>query len=500
MILCGLAASCATTTVMAQATGNRSSYFLEGSVYRHELNPAFQGERNYVGMPALGNFSVGAQGTAGLGDFLYVKDNGDLMTFMHPDVSAKTFLNDLPRRTKLGINLNENILSTGFFAWGGFNTFGLSIKSGTRFSSPDDLFKFMKSGVDSPEGTHYKVNDLSILSTNYAELAFGHSRALTDQLTVGAKVKFLVGLAKATVKIDQLDIKATPESWVITPNGAEAYLSAKGLITPTKGETGNYAESDYVRDAYGNPTSQLKPGAENLLSYDDIDFDDNNIGPTGFGMAFDFGATYKWNDDWTFSASLLDLGFIHWNNTVKATMSNSFEFDGFHEIPVEDTDGNPNSIDNQVDSYLDDLEGLSKFTKEGEGLKRNTALAATLHLGAEYTLPVYDRLKFGGLWTTRFQGRHTWTEARVSANVSPLTWFEASLNYALSSFGSSTGLMLNFHPRGFNFFLAADVPMGKYAKKYAIPTNRFNANFNMGINFTFGPKHKPVYRCVEANF
>lgn len=34
MILCGLAASCATTTVMAQATGNRSSYFLEGSVYR----------------------------------------------------------------------------------------------------------------------------------------------------------------------------------------------------------------------------------------------------------------------------------------------------------------------------------------------------------------------------------------------------------------------------------------------------------------------------------
>lgn len=324
MILCGLAASCATTTVMAQATGNRSSYFLEGSVYRHELNPAFQGERNYVGMPALGNFSVGAQGTAGLGDFLYVKDNGDLMTFMHPDVSSKTFLNDLPRRTKLGINLNENILSTGFFAWGGFNTFGLSVKSDTRFSSPDDLFKFMKSGVDSPEGTHYKVNDLSILSTNYAELAFGHSRALTDQLTVGAKVKFLVGLAKATVKIDQLDIKATPESWVITPNGAEAYLSAKGLITPTKGETGNYAESDYVRDAYGNPTSQLKPGAENLMSYDDIDFDDNNIGPTGFGMAFDFGATYKWNDDWTFSASLLDLGFIHWNNTVKATMSNSF--------------------------------------------------------------------------------------------------------------------------------------------------------------------------------
>lgn len=39
MILCGLAASCATTTVMAQATGNRSSYFLEGSCISSRTEP-----------------------------------------------------------------------------------------------------------------------------------------------------------------------------------------------------------------------------------------------------------------------------------------------------------------------------------------------------------------------------------------------------------------------------------------------------------------------------
>ena len=83
----------------------------------------------------------------------------------------------------------------------------------------------------------------------------------------------------------------------------------KRLITPTKGETGNYAESDYVRDAYGNPTSQLKPGAENLLSYDDIDFDDNNIGPTGFGIGFrTLVPLTNGMIDWTFSASLLEFG------------------------------------------------------------------------------------------------------------------------------------------------------------------------------------------------
>ena len=85
----------------------------------------------------------------------------------------------------------------------------------------------MKNGVDAPEGTRYTVNDLSILTTNYAELALGHARQINDQWTVGAKMKFLVGLAKATVKIDRLDIEATPDAWKITPSGAQAYLSAK---------------------------------------------------------------------------------------------------------------------------------------------------------------------------------------------------------------------------------------------------------------------------------
>ena len=87
----------------------------------------------------------------------------------------------------------------------------------------------------------------------------------------------------------------------------------------------------------------------------------------------------------------------------------------------------------------------------------------------------------------------------VSANVSPLTWFEASVNYALSNFGSTGGLMLNFHPRGFNFFVAADVPLCKYTKpSLSLPLNRFSANINLGINFTFGPKYKTKHRCVEV--
>ena len=75
-------------------------------------------------------------------------------------------------------------------------------------SVPDEMFKFMKNGVDAPEGSHYKVKGLHALSTNYAEIALGHARQFDEHWTVGAKAKILVGLAKATVKIDELDIVA----------------------------------------------------------------------------------------------------------------------------------------------------------------------------------------------------------------------------------------------------------------------------------------------------
>lgn len=496
-ILTAAFALAVTGSALAQTQSSRSAYFLEGSTYRHELNPAFIGERGYFSFPALGNLDFGVQSTAGIGSFLYKLPDGRLTTFMHESVSGQEFVDGLPNRFKLGADVNENIFSLGFHAWGGFNTLGISIKSDTRVNVPSELFKFMKLGMASETGSQYIVNGLNMMSTNYAEIAFGHARTINNHLTVGAKLKALVGLAKANVRIDKLTITASQDAWTITPQGAELYASAKGLIVPTKGETGNYQKDDYILDANGNRTDQLKTGTDQQIDYDGVDFDDKNIGPTGFGLALDLGAVYKLGD-WQFSAALLDLGFIGWKNTVKGTMSNDFEFSGFENIAVKDTEGNANSLENQSDALLDDLKDMAKFTKEADGMKRTTALAATLNFGAQYTLPAYDRLNFGLLSTTRLQGKHTWTEARLSANVSPLSGFEASVNYALSNFGSAAGLMLNFHPRGFNFFVAADVPLGKLEPAYCAPIGRAALNVNLGINFTFGSKYKRQYKVTNV--
>lgn len=37
-----------------------------------------------------------------------------------------------------------------------------------------------------------------------------------------------------------------------------------------------------------------------------------------------------------------------------------------------------------------------------------------------------------------------------------MKWFDATVNYGASTYGSSFGWMINFHPKGFNFFIGSD--------------------------------------------
>ena len=480
----------------ANAQTSNSAYFLEGAQYRHQLNPALAVHRNYIGFPALGNLTIGAHASAGVSNFLYTLPNGDLTTFMNGVVDRNAFLGNLPGKTRVGINLDMNILSCGFSAWKGFNTISFGVRSNTNFVMPKALFEFMKD----PAEKNYKIENLGISSTNYAELAFGHSRQIDDHWTVGAKAKFLLGLARAQVKIERLDVALAGDRWRITPYHANFETAVGGMVVPTKGETQNYLDDDYVLDENGDRTGTLKPGTDDQVSYEDIDFNTDDLGPAGWGLAFDFGATYKLNEDWTFSAALLDLGFIKWKDAVKGSMKNDFEFSGFHEVPVEEDESNKhNSLENQADRLVDDLSNLAKFTRDAVGAKMNSGLAATINLGAQYTLPVYRKVNFGFLSSTKIYGENSWTEARVSANYAPGSCFEMSLNYALSSYGSTAGLFLNCCHPGLDLFLGVDFPLGKMEPSYFVPINKFGLQVNLGMNITFGKLRKASKLAEKAN-
>lgn len=70
-----------------------------------------------------------------------------------------------------------------------------------------------------------------------------------------------------------------------------------------------------------------------------------------------------------------------------------------------------------------------------------------------------------------------------------MSFFDLSVNYALSTFGSSLGWIINIHPKGFYLFVGSDFTFYKVTPQF-VPVNNLNANVQFGINFTFGSKSK----------
>lgn len=441
----------------AQTTLN-SSYFMEKMTKRNQLNPALKTPNNYVSMPSLGNFYLGVNSNLGLGTFLYPRDN-KLVTFLHESVPADEFLNKLTPNNTIELDLGLDLISFGFWAWGGQNTFNLSLKSNTGAYLPREIFEFLKTGQEATGVTRYDMSNITATTSNYLELALGHARDITDKLGVGAKVKVLLGAAHAEARIDRMDITMSQDEWMIKQAG---HLQATSLLElTTDPETGEVTGYDFG----------------------------NHFGVAGFGLGFDLGATYEIIDNLTLSAALTDIGFMRWNNLTRAETDpdKGFIYTGFDNIGAEDDENGDNPFDQKADQLGDDLKALTKFYKTDTQSVSNS-LRTTLRVGAEYAV-LDNAISFGLLSTTRFVGYRTYAEGMAAINFRPLSALHLTVNGSVSNMGSSVGAILNICAPGFNFFVGTDYFATKYSKQF-IPINHARANLSFGFNITFGKKHE----------
>lgn len=442
----------ATMALSATAQTTRSGYFTEGFLYRYEMNPALDNDKNYIAFPALGNVNVGINGNLGLQDLIYNVD-GKTTTFLNPAVDTKTFLDAVGNNSKFGTDMKIGILSAGFKAWGGYNTIAINARINGKTNVPTTFMKMLKEGV---ENKVYDISDLGIHADAYAELALGHSHKINNQWKVGGALKFLVGGANIDADFEQAHLNLGKDAWEIAVEG-QLQSSVKGLV--------------YQRETNSNTGHEYVSGM-------DID----NIGINGFGVAVDLGVEFKPNKDWSFSASVLDLGFINWNNNMLASTNGLQRFTTDKYSFNVDKDMT-NSFNDELDKVMDDMSALYELNDMGDQGSRSKMIGATINVGAEFKLPVYRRLSFGLLNTTRIQGDYTWTEFRLSANVNPVKAFSASANLAVGTYGCAFGWLMNVNVTGFNLFVGMDHMVTDLAKQ-GIPLTS-NASVNMGINFPF---------------
>ena len=440
---------------MAYATAaaqSQSAYFLDNYTYGYQMNPAHAIERKVdFSVPALGNLNLSTFGNVGLKNFIYNID-GKTVTFMHPDVSTSEFMKGIKNNNRLGTTDRVGIMNVGFKGLGGYNHVSINTVVNTQARVPKDIFSFLKEGASNRT---YHIGNIDAHADAYAEIALNHSHSLDNVvkgLRIGGTFKFLVGIGNVDINLDKADLELGENAWTATTAGASR-VSLKNFSYKTRYD--DVSNRNYV---------------------DGIDYSKFSA-PNGYGVALDLGASYRMSQDWDFALSFTDIGFINWSNDMVATTNGNRTFTtADHSLDITDSD-----VDSSWEPIRKDLTGLYQLDDMGDQGSRCRALEATMYASARYTLHAYRGLTFGLLNVTRMAHRYAWTEFRLSAQVTPVKWFSAGINYGVGTFGSSFGWILNIAPKGFNLFVGMDHTLGKLSKQY-IPLNS-NSQLSFGVNF-----------------
>lgn len=442
----------ASALISASAQNTYSGYFLDNYTYRYQLNPAFGSDKNFVSIPGIGNINASLVGNLNLGDVLYNVD-GQTVLFTNPDVSTQQVLANINDDNHLESNIKLNILSAGFKAFGGFNTISINARTNIGFNIPGTMFSLAKEGLSNKS---YDISNMGAHADAYAEIALGHSREIIKGLRIGANIKVLLGIGNVDAYFNEANIDLGHNDWIATTN-ADIYASVKGLSYKTS--RNEHTGHEYVSSAKI----------------------DNFSAPTGYGFAADLGVEYKYRD-FSFSAAVLDLGVISWDNTMHASTNGTktVHTDAFTFNVDDNAD---NSLDKELDLLVDDLSKLYELEDNGNIGKRSRSLAPTMNASVEYSLPMYRKLSFGLLNTTHFDNEYSWTQFTLGANWEPSKCFSASVNGGYGTLGWSFGWIANVRVPGFNLFLGMDHTPFKLAKQ-GVPLNS-NVAFNFGMNVTF---------------
>ena len=203
------------SAVSAQAlTG---TYFLDNSLMRTRLNPAFSPRSNYFGIPVLSNTGVGVYGNLGAGSFLFPKD-GQLYTFLNKNVTVKEFENKLTKYPGVDINFNTDILNFGFYtSEKSFWSFDLGLQMDASIGIPKDFFMLLKQGMGAGDNI-YSLKGFNMYADASLYAAIGHSRDLSSVvkgLKVGGKFKFLVSAASVGLDLGESTLELSQDKWTV---------------------------------------------------------------------------------------------------------------------------------------------------------------------------------------------------------------------------------------------------------------------------------------------
>ena len=403
------------------------------------LNPAFIPDYKFhFGAPAMSSTYAGF-GTSGpkYSDIFMVTPGDSL------GINPEGILNNVKSSNNINSRSTQQWLNGGM-KWKNFY-FSASISDivDVNMLYSDKLAQLAIKGNAPFIGETINLKPLALKAMHYREFAFGAAWDINDKLNIGMKAKLLLG--KAAVNTEKMDFELTTTEDYYYLDIKSNFLVNSSLPS-FKVDSSDVTISEYM--LYGS-----------------------NI-----GVGLDFGATYKLNDLWNFSASVLDLGYIQYDRYLRTYSSDTeFTYKGIDVMQFEGMEDKEREA--RIDEIKDSL--IDLFDIQQSANRFIVPLTAKIYLGADYQFSDKEMISalvrieiFKGVIRPSFTAsyyRQLNDHFGVSASYSMIN--RSYLNLGL-------GLVANFNP--FQFYIATDNIIGVIT-----PDNVRYGNIHVGINFVF---------------
>jgi hypothetical protein len=463
---------------------SNTMYFLKNVPQSGYLNPARQFRCNfYLGFPGISSLYLNYDNNSfDFNDFIF-KGTGEyadsLITFLHPSYDVDLFLNKLKTRNILSEEVNESIFSLGFRAKNLYFTFDILERVSAKVSFPKDFLSILLKGNADFLGETADFSGFGVDLNWYREFGLGVSSKIGDKLTFGARGKLLFGKANLTTN------RPVPDMGLYTDPTTLNLKFHSNISLNVSGPIDVITENDTIKE---------------IDIRDDIDPLDLILNSKNTGFGIDLGVEYKFNNLFTLSASVIDLGFIQWTqDTYNFTQDGEFEFNGFDVSSAMVINGDWD-FEEEAENLLDSIVDL--FDIQNEGNAYTTYLSPKVYLGG--SVNITDKLNFGILSRSEIYGNKIRESLTLSANTLLAKFLSFSLTYSMMN-NTYDNLGIGFAIKGgpLQFYMVSDhIPVtfnqirfedNGDETKIPIPVSLRTINLRFGLNWIFGCKQKKLY-------
>lgn len=388
------------------------------------------------------------------------------------------FMNRLHNTNHFRFDTQFELFNLGIRLENMFITVALTERFKYGFSLPYDIFEFVLNG-NMPymlEGKPHDFSGLGVNFTHFREFAIGGSMKANDDITVGARMKILFGLANVTTDFKEFSLYTDPEDYSLT------------AVTDMKVHASLPVYFDYMVHSTDGHLDSLDFGI-NEESVDAFmangEFGAVTSYMTNFknvGLGFDFGANYKFNPEIEFFASVTDFGFISWNTNPQNFISKGeYDFRGIQVEIWEDEEDMNESMEKLVDTLVNTF--IFDLVETGYV----TWLPSSIYVGGKYKF--HELLHFTALYRGEFYRKTYMQSVTLGINSNLTNWLSAHLTYSIANnYWGNVGFGLSSRMGFMSWYLITDS-----FTNMIWPQKLKNLNIRIGCNMVFG------YKKIKSN-